>query len=55
MITASSAARSGAIAKAVIASAPIAAAQSERRLNWLRDMAGSFWEFLLDEADLMAV
>ena len=38
MITASSAAREGAIANAVIASAPMAAAQSERRLNWLRDM-----------------
>src|ERR1700730_15366106 len=38
MITASSAAREGATANAVIASAPIAAAQSERRLNWLRDM-----------------
>src|SRR5216683_8174426 len=40
-ITASSAAREGAIAKAAIASAPTAAAQSERRLNWLRDMGAS--------------
>src|ERR1700676_3968621 len=38
MITASSAARNGATANAVIASAPMAAAQSERRLNRLRDM-----------------
>jgi hypothetical protein len=38
MITASSAARRGAIANAVIASAPMAAAQSERRLNGLWDM-----------------
>src|ERR1700732_3481462 len=40
MITASSPAREGATAKAVIASAPRAAAQSERRLNWLRVMGG---------------
>src|SRR4051794_21064176 len=38
MITASSAAREGPARKAGRASAPIAAAQSERRLNWLRDM-----------------
>jgi hypothetical protein len=37
MITASSAARNGATWNAVIASAPMAA-QSERRLKWLRDM-----------------
>ena len=42
MTTASSAAREGATTKAVIASAPMAAAQSERRLNWLRDM-GFLW------------
>src|ERR1700686_519844 len=41
IITASSAAREGAIANAPITSAPIAAAQSERRLNWLRDMGAS--------------
>src|SRR3954468_11868716 len=38
MITASSAACEGATANAVIASAPMAAAQSERRLKRLRDM-----------------
>jgi hypothetical protein len=38
MTTASSAARKGATAKAVIASAPIAAAQSERRLKGLGDI-----------------
>src|SRR5665213_2352219 len=38
MTTASSAARSGATAKAAMASAPRAAAQSERRLNGLGDM-----------------
>jgi len=37
MITASSAAREGAVARADIASAPMAAAQSERRLG-LRDI-----------------
>src|ERR1017187_6278310 len=37
-MTASSAASEGATTKAAIASAPMAAAQSERRLNWLRDM-----------------
>ena len=37
MTTASSAARNGATWNAVIASAPTAA-QSERRLKWLRDM-----------------
>ena len=42
MTTASSAAREGVSAKAVIASAPIAAAQSERRLNGLRDI-GFLW------------
>src|SRR5205085_9577234 len=41
MITGSSAAREGAIATAAMASAPMAA-QSERRLNWLRIM-GSSW------------
>jgi hypothetical protein len=45
MMTASSAAREGAITKADIASAPMAAAQSERRLNGLRDM-GFPWGFL---------
>ena len=34
-------ARKGAIANAVIASAPMAKALSERRLNGLRDMSGS--------------
>ena len=38
MTTASSAASDGATTKAAIASAPMAAAQSDRRLNWLRDM-----------------
>src|SRR5260370_24388902 len=38
MIMASSAANEGGARKTVIASAPIAEAQSERRLNWLRDM-----------------
>src|SRR5262245_9364911 len=42
MMTASSAARDGAIAKAARASAPMAAAQSERRLNWLRGMVSSY-------------
>ena len=42
MITASSAAREGATANAAMASAPMAAAQSERRLNWLRDMVSSW-------------
>ena len=41
MITASSAAREGATAKAAIASAPMAAAQSDRRLKWRRDMVSS--------------
>src|SRR5438132_729776 len=40
MTRASSAARKGAAMKAVIATAPIAAAQSEKRLNWLRRMTG---------------
>ena len=38
MITASSAAREGGDGKAAMASAPMAAAHSERRLNGLRDM-----------------
>src|SRR4249919_3495677 len=38
MITASSAAREGTTSNAEIASAPMAAAQSERRLNGLRNM-----------------
>ena len=42
MTTASSAAREGAMAKAAIASAPMAAAQNDRRLNWLRDMVSSW-------------
>src|SRR5260370_41851913 len=41
MITASSAAREGATANAAMASAPIAAAQSERRLNERGDMVSS--------------
>src|ERR1700754_2354700 len=36
--TASSAASEGAATNAAIATAPMAAAHSERRLNWLRDM-----------------
>ena len=42
MITASSAARDGLMAKAAMASAPMAAAHSERRLNWRGDMVSSF-------------
>src|SRR5439155_24321863 len=41
MITASSAAREGATANAAMASAPMAAAHSERRLNWRGDMVSS--------------
>ena len=42
MMTASSAAREGAMAKAAIASALSAAAHNERRLNWLRGMVSSW-------------
>src|SRR5436853_5298539 len=42
MITASSAARDGAMARAATASAPMAAAQSVRRLNGLRGMVSSY-------------
>src|SRR5437763_6271618 len=51
MMTASSAAREGAMAKAAIASAPMAAAQSERRLNWLRGMVSSFGGGLEDSLE----
>src|SRR5688500_1992636 len=42
MITASSEARAGLMANAAMASAPMAAAHSDRRLRWRGDMASSF-------------
>src|SRR5215813_10660124 len=47
MTTASSAAREGTATKAAIASAPMAAAQSDRRLNWVMEssfgLGVEFW------------